>query len=136
LRRPTARLELQAVAMALGVPSILFMALSPNLTIACLGLALFGWFRGLYESNTHAALFDVIQPHRRASAVAITVMLAFLVGSTSPWLLGRCLEWFGPGRGLSYGFAGLSLAYLIGAAAMTTARLAFFHRDRLTEAEG
>ena len=133
LRRPTARLELQAVAMALGAPSIVLMALAPSLTTACVGLALFGWFRGLYESNTHAAMFDVIEPCHRASAVAITVMVAFLVGSTSPWLLGKCREWFGTAHGLSYGFAGLSLAYLLGAAAVTTARVVFFKRDRIAE---
>lgn len=134
LKRNTARLELQAVAMALGVPAIVLMALAPTLTIACVGLALFGWFRGLYESNTHAALFDVIEPRHRASAVAISVMLAFLVGSTSPWLLGKSREVFGSAHGLSYGFAALSLAYLIGAAAVTSARLFFFHKDRITEA--
>jgi MFS transporter, Spinster family, sphingosine-1-phosphate transporter len=133
LKRNTARLELQAVAMALGAPSILLMALAPNLTVACAGLALFGWFRGLYESNTHAAMFDVIEPRHRASAVAITVMIAFLIGSTSSWLLGRSLNIFGPAHGLSYGFAGLSLAYLVGAAAVTTARVAFFKRDRIVE---
>lgn len=133
LKRPTARLELQAVAMALGAPAIVLMALAPNLAWACIGLALFGWFRGLYESNTHAALFDVIEHRHRASAVAIMVMVAFLFGSTSPLLLGKCREWFGPGHGLSYGFAGLSLAYLIGAAAVTAARALFFHRDRLPE---
>ena len=133
LRRPTVRLELQASAMALGVPSIILMGLAPSLTIACIGLALFGWFRGLYESNTHAALFDVVEHRHRASAVAIMVMIAFLVGSTSPWLLGECREWFGSGCGLSRGFVGLSSAYLIGAVAVATARLAFFRRDRLVE---
>jgi len=132
-RRPTMRLELQAVAMALGVPSIILMGLAPNLTLACVGLALFGWFRGLYESNTHAALFDVVGHRHRASAVAIMVMIAFLFGSTSPWLLGECREWFGGRAGLSLGFAGLSSAYLIGAVAVTAARLVFFKRDRLTE---
>ncbi|MBI5396998.1 MAG: MFS transporter, partial [Verrucomicrobia bacterium] len=134
LKRYTARLELQAVAMALGVPAIVLMALAPSLTMACVGLALFGLFRGLYESNTHAAMFDVIEPRHRASAVAITVMVAFLVGSTSPLLLGKCREWFGAAHGLSYGFAGLSVAYLIGAAAVTAARIFFFRRDRITEA--
>ncbi len=133
LRRPTARLELQAIAMALGVPSILLMGLAPNLLIACVGLATFGFFRGVYESNTHAAMFQVVAPRHRASAVAITVMIAFLVGSTSPWLLGKCLEWFGKGHGLSYGFTGMALAYLIGAIAIATARFAFFHRDRIIE---
>ncbi len=134
LKRPTARLELQTAAMALAVPSIVLMGLAPNLTVACVGLAAFGWFRGLYESNTHAALFDVIEQRYRASAVAITVMIAFLVGSTSPWLLGKCREWFGSGHGLSYGFAGLSIAYLVGAIAVATARVVFFKRDRIVEA--
>ncbi|HPA16385.1 MAG TPA: MFS transporter [Verrucomicrobiae bacterium] len=133
VRRPTMRLELQAFAMALGAPSIILMALAPDLTVACIGLALFGWFRGLYESNTHAALFDVIGRRHRASAVAIMVMMAFLVGSTSPWLMGQCRQWFGERHGLSYGFAGLSLAYCVGAAAVAMARVAFFRRDRLVE---
>ncbi|MFA6561300.1 MAG: MFS transporter [Verrucomicrobiia bacterium] len=133
LKRSTARLELQAVAMALGMPAIVLMALAPTLTMACVGLALFGFFRGLYESNTHAAMFDVIEPQHRASAVAISVMLAFLVGSTSPWLLGKSREIFGAAHGLSYGFAGLSVAYLIGAAAVTAARVFFFRKDRIVE---
>jgi len=133
LKRNTARIELQAGAMTLGVPSIMLMGLAPNLMMACVGLAAFGFFRGLYESNTHAALFDVIPPHRRGSAVAVTVMIAFLLGSTSPWLLGRCREWWGNEHGLSYGFASLSFAYLIGAGAVTLARARFFQRDRIQE---
>lgn len=135
IKRPTARLELQAVAMALGVPSIVLMGLAPSFAIACLGLALFGFFRGLYESNTHAAMFQVVAPRYRASAVAIAVMFAFLVGSSSPWLLGKCRVWFGAEHGLSYGFAAMAGAYLVGAIAIATARFAFFHRDQITEVE-
>lgn len=133
LKRVTARLELQALAMSLGAPSILLMGLAPSLPWACLGLAAFGFFRGLYESNTHAALFDVIPPHRRGSAVAVTVMIAFLLGSTSPWLLGRCRECWGSEHGLSCGFALLSMTYLAGALGVTAARVFFFRRDRIQE---
>jgi MFS family permease len=133
-KRPSSRLELQIVAMALGVPSIVLMGLAPNLLIACVGLAAFGFFRGLYESNTHAAMFQVVEPRYRASAVAIAVMVAFLVGSTSPWILGKCRELFAPGHGLSYGFAMMSSAYLVGAVAIAVARFLFFHRDRIAEA--
>lgn len=133
LKRPASRLELQAVAMALGVPAIVFMALAPGLVTACIGLAAFGFCRGVYESNTHAAMFQVVAPRYRASAVAISVMMAFLVGSTSPWLLGKSREWFGTEHGLSYGFAAMALAYLIGAAAITVGRFAFFHRDHTAE---
>ena len=135
LKRPASRLELQALAMALGVPAIVFMALAPSLVATCAGLAAFGFCRGVYESNTHAAMFQVVPPRYRASAVATTVMLAFLVGSTSPWLLGKTREWFGAEHGLSYGFAAMALAYLIGAAAIAAARFVFFHRDQITETD-
>lgn len=134
LRRPTARLELQAVAMALGVPSIVLMAMAPNLTIACLGLAAFGLFRGIYESNTHAAMFQVVTPRYRASAVAISVMIAFLIGSAAPPFLGICKD-LNKLHGLSYGFAAMALAYLVGAVAIAAARFVFFHRDHITEPE-
>ena len=55
-----------------------------------------------------ASLFDVIAPRYRASAVAMMTMVAFLIGSTSPWLLGSCCTLFANGNGLSYGFAALS----------------------------
>lgn len=131
--RPTARLELQTVAMGLGVPAIAWMGLAPGVTATCVAMGLFGLCRGFYESNTHASLFDVIEPRARASAVAVMVMIAFLAGSLSPWLLGRMREIFPAGAGLGYGFASFAAIYAIGAGAVFLARLRFFARDRVRE---
>ena len=132
-RRRQFRLELQATAMFLGVPAILWMGLATDLTVTWIAMAAAGVFRGLYESNTHASLFDVIPPRYRASAVGVMVMIAFLVGSISPSLLGMCRKVFPAGRGLSYGFAALSGAYLIGAIAVLLAAKYTFHRDYCEE---
>lgn len=131
--RPTARLELQTVSMGLGVPAIAWMGLAPGVTATCVAMALFGLCRGFYESNTHASLFDVIEPRCRASAVAVMVMIAFLAGSLSPWLLGRLREVFPAGAGLGYGFASFAAVYAVGAGAVLLARFRFFARDRVTE---
>ncbi|MDR0902199.1 MAG: MFS transporter [Opitutaceae bacterium] len=131
--RPTARLELQIIAMALGAPAILWMALAPGLVPVCVAMGLFGLFRGLYECNTHASLFDVIPPGSRAVAVSMMIMVAFLVGSLSPWALGRMKDAFPDGSGLSRGFACLSVLYLLGAVAVAIARFRTFHRDRINE---
>jgi len=128
--RPTVRLEMQAVAMLLGVPAILWMGLASSLASVCAAMACFGICRGVYECNTHASLFDVVEPRARASAVSAMVMVAFLVGSTSPWLIGRAREALG---GFGVPVACLAACYLIGGTAVGWARLAHFKRDRVVE---
>ena len=129
LHRRQFRLEFQTTAMLLGVPAILWMGLATSLPATWLAMGAVGLFRGLYESNTHASLFDVIAPRYRASAVGIMVMIGFLVGSLSPWLLGHFREVYSDGRGLSYGFASLSAAYLIGGIAVFVALKKTFLAD-------
>lgn len=133
VRWPKARLRMQAGAMLLGVPAIVAMGLAPGLVATLVAMAAFGLCRGLYECSMHTSLFDVIEPRFRASAMAVMTMLAFLAGSVSPWLLGVCAQSYGQVRGLSYGFAGLAAAYLIGAIAIFGALTWTFNRDRITE---
>jgi MFS transporter, Spinster family, sphingosine-1-phosphate transporter len=135
LRRPEFRLQLQTCAMLCGVPALVGMGLSQSLTGTWIAMAAVGLCRGLYESNTHAALFDVIAPRYRASAVAMMTMAAFLIGSLAPWLLGCCDAVWGKQNGLSYGFAAISAAYLIGGMAMLAAWKVTFRRDHRAEIE-
>lgn len=130
---PQFRLRLMSFAMFLGAPAILAMGLVSGLTLTCLAMAVFGLFRGLYEANTHASLFDVIAPQYRASAVGVMVMIAFLVGSISPWLMGHIKDTFPLGQGLSYGFAALSGAYLLGGLAVLCAAKFTFLKDHYQE---
>jgi sugar phosphate permease len=133
LARPLVRPQMMAASMLLAVPLIFLMGRSASVTIACATMAGFGLFRGIYEANTHAALFEVISPRHRASAVGIMTMLAFLVGSLSPWLLGRLRESTPGGQGLGFGFSALAGAYLVGGLAVLAAAFLTFHRDRCSE---
>ncbi|HOC57759.1 MAG TPA: MFS transporter [Verrucomicrobiota bacterium] len=131
--RPVFRPQMMGAAMLLAVPVIFLMGRAGTLAGACAAMAGFGLFRGLYEANTHAALFQVIAPRHRASAVGIMTMLAFLVGSLSPWLLGRLRESYAEGLGLGYGFSVLSGAYLLGGLALLVAVFFTFQRDYYRE---
>jgi MFS family permease len=133
IARPVFRLQLMGTAMLLGAPVIFLMGRVDALLAACVTMAAFGLFRGVYEANTHAALFEVIAPSNRASAVGVMTMLAFLAGSLSPWVMGRCREIFPAGQGLSTGFSFLSLAYVIGGIAVLTAVFFTFEKDRYRE---
>lgn len=130
---PGARMTMQTVAMLLGAPAIVMMGLSQSPVGVYVAMAVFGMFRGFYESNTHASLFDVIEPKYRGSAVGVMVMLAFLVGSLAPWLMGYLRGVLEPGMGLSYAFAGYGLAYVIGGLAVGLGLLVFFKHDRIVE---
>ena len=132
-RYPGARMTMQAVAMLLGAPAIALMGLTSTPLGVYAAMAVFGLFRGFYESNTHASLFDVIEPEYRASAVGVMVMLAFLLGSLAPWLMGYLRGILQTGQGLSQVFAAYSLCYVIGGLAVAVGLMVFFKRDRIVE---
>ncbi len=124
------RLRIQTGAMLLGAGAIAYMGLGTTVWAACTGMALFGFFRGLYESNTHASLFEVIEPRYRSSAVGAMVMTAFLAGGAAPWLMGALSD---QGLRLSSIFAGYSLVYVGGGLAVGLGLLVFYRRDRIVE---
>lgn len=127
------RLQLQTISMLLGAPMIFLMGQSSTLVATWVTMAAMGFFRGLYEANTHASLFDVIEPRYRASAVGVMTTIGFLAGSASPLLMGYCRRVFGEAQGLSYGFSALSIAYVLGGIAMLVALKFTFHRDYYSE---
>lgn len=95
-------------------------------------VVLYGVFRGLFEVNTHASLFDVVAPAHRASAEGLMTMIAFFVGSLSPLLLGALSDRYGV-RGFEIGFGVLGAGYLVGVAALLASFLFTFRRDRVVE---
>lgn len=127
------RLQLQLSSLLLGAPAIYFVGASGSLGMTCLFFALFGLFRGFYETNTHAALFDVVTPEYRSSAVALMTFIAFLIGSTSATILGILANWYGKTEGLSLGFQLMGGVYFLGSLAILAAWLFTFQRDRIPE---
>ena len=93
---------------------------------------LYGVFRGLFEVNTHASLFDVVAPEHRSTAEGLMTMIAFFVGSLSPLLMGALSDRFGV-RGFEIGFGVLGAGYLVGVAALLVSFLFTFRRDRVVE---
>jgi len=117
-RRPSIRMETNIAGLALAVPFIVWMAYAPSLTVCCVAMALFGIFRGVYDSNLMASLFDIIPQKYHASGAGIMLSCGFVFGSTSPVVLGMLKENFSS----TIGLASLSAFYLAGAAAIAIAR--------------
>ncbi len=130
---PSFRLRLQGVALLLGAPMIYWLGMTGQLGATWVAMAAFGFFRGLFEANTHASLFDVVPPRYRATAVGLMTMTAFLLGSVSPWMMGRLCDVYGKAHGMTVGFTVLAAAYVVGAAAIFCSLLFTFKQDRVVE---
>ncbi|MBB5437992.1 MFS family permease [Pedobacter sp. AK017] len=104
------RLKLQALGLLLACPFIYLMGSANQLFWVYAGMGLFGFFRGIYDSNIYASLFLVIPPAIRASVSGAMIMFAFLIGAFAPWILGIVK----PTLGLSDGLSALSIVYLAG----------------------
>ncbi|TKC57222.1 MFS transporter [Pedobacter hiemivivus] len=105
-----ARLKTQAFGLLLGCPFIYLLGSANDLFWVYTGMGLFGFFRGLYDSNIYASLFLVTPARIRASVSGAMIMFAFLIGAFAPWILG----YLKPTLGLSDGLSSLSFAYLLG----------------------
>ena len=129
---PRFRLALQTVAMLLGAPMLVWFGFSPTVAACFAATTLYGVFRGIYEANTQASAFDAVRPENRSTVVALADLLAMLIGSLSPLLIGAMSDRLGM-RGFEWGFALMGGAYVVGAAAMAAAFFFTFNRDKITE---
>jgi MFS family permease len=124
-----ARIRTEFIGLLCGAPFIYLMASTTNLYVSYAMLALFGFFRGIYDSNLYAALYDVIEPELRASSVGIMTAFAFVVGALAPLGIGALKNIYG----LSFGISLLSVFYLTGALALFIAMRFFFLKEFYVE---
>ena len=131
-RFPRFRLLVQGLALFLGAPMLVWFGFAPNLISTWVAVAAYGVFRGFFEVNTHASLFDVVAPKYRSTAVGLMTMLAFFLGALAPVLMGYLYDAWGL-RGFEVGFAIIGGVYAVGGALMLVSFFFTFNRNRVTE---
>ena len=109
-RQPHRRLVLQAVGLLAAAPFIWLLGTPSPLAALYGALAVFGFFRGVYDAGIYAGLLEVIEPRLRSS-----VLLGYLKGDV----------------GLAGSFVILAGVYVVGGAALLLAAKVFFATDRL-----
>ncbi|MEM7368163.1 MAG: MFS transporter [Bacteroidota bacterium] len=110
-RTRTARADVQIIALMAATPFIIWMGQGSSLIMVGIALVGFGLFRGMYDTNIFAAVFDVLPASMHSLAVGLMTLVAFVIASLSPLILGWIKEVFSMETGLSL----LSLGYLFGA---------------------
>ena len=131
-RYPRFRLLFQCCALFLGAPALVFVAYAPSVAATWLAVAIYGVFRGFFEVNTHASLFDVVAPKHRSTAVGLLNMLAFFFGGLSGILMGHLSRAQGV-AGFELGFALMGGVYAVAGCLMLCSLLFTFKRDRVSD---
>ena len=125
IKFPKVRIKVGFFGLFLAAPFIYLMGSTSNLWVCYASLACFGLFRGVYDSNVYATLFDVIEPRYRASATGFMLTMVFFVGAFAPVILG----WAKQTVGLTTAMSLLSLGYLLGGIILVIASLTTYKKD-------
>lgn len=110
-RTASGRIVVQAAGVLCGAPFVALCGLTSSTAWLALALTCWGFFKGLYDANIFASLFDVIRPEARGTAAGFMNMVGWLGGGTAPLAIGLVSEH----RSLSFAIAATAGVYLAAA---------------------
>lgn len=126
MRMPGGRILVQAIGIFLEAPFVMLSALTHSMAWLIAGLLLWGIFKGWYEANIFASVFDVVRPEARGATVgAMNVMGWLFGGGTAPLVVGYLANRIG----LSDAIAVTSLSYILASILLSIAAFGFSRRD-------
>jgi predicted MFS family arabinose efflux permease len=110
------RMKTQALGLLAGTPFLFLTGWSPTMIVLIGAMIGLGFFKGMYESNIWASLYDVVRPECRATAVGLMNSLGWLGGGVAPLAIAAASQRFGMSLCLSatacvYALAGCVLLW-------------------------
>jgi len=126
--RSRQRIGVQAAGVLCGAPFVVLCGLTNSTLWLVVALSAWGFFKGLYDANIFAALFDVVPEEARGTAAGFMNMVGWLGGGgTAPLVIGFIARDRGLGVAISmaaavYGVAGALLISAIAVRGRTATR--------------
>jgi MFS family permease len=88
-RTPGGRMLVQAGGLLAGAPFVVLCGLTQSVLWLMVALTLWGFFKGLYDANIFASMFDVVRPEARGTAAGFMNLVGWLGGGgTAPIIIG------------------------------------------------
>lgn len=131
-RTRAGRMLTQTLGLALGIPFIFLTGHTLSVQVLVVAMAGFGFFKGLYDANIWAALYDVVPPRRRASALGVMNSIGWLGGGIAPVAIAVAAQRYGMSTCLS----AISLIYLAAAIIYVCGIRAFLRRPAVAPVAG
>lgn len=129
-RRASGRMLVQGLGLLAGVPFIFLTGNTLVVQVLVLAMIGFGFFKGFYDANIWASLYDVVKPARRATALGLMNSLGWFAGAAGPIAVGAASAKWGMGACLS----ATSLVYLAFGALLLLGARAFMSPNTTAKA--
>ncbi len=124
-RRPGGRMITQACGLFLGAPFIFLTGWTLSVPVLIIAMTGFGFFKGLYDANIFASVFDVVRPEMRATASGVMNTVGWIGGGIAPLAIGIAASHIG----MSAAIASTSVIYLLVGSLMVVGIAVFVKRD-------
>ncbi len=125
-RSPRGRLAVQMIGVVGGAPFVALCGLTPSVGTVIAALTFWGLFKGLYDANIFASVFDVVRPEARGTAAGFMNAVGWLAGGGSaPLVIGIIAQ----RESLGLAIALASTVYLAAGALLLTGILFFVKGD-------
>jgi MFS family permease len=110
-RHPAGRILAQALGIASVAPFVILCGSGPDLGITLGSLVAWGLFKGVYDANIFASVFDFVEPEDRGSVAGLMNMFGWVGGGLAPACIGVLKVRYGLGTAISAS----SIAYVFAA---------------------
>jgi MFS family permease len=125
-RRPGGRMLVQAAGLFCGAPFVILCGQTQSAAWLVVALIAWGLFKGMYDANIYASVFDVIRPETRGTASGFMNMVGWLGGGgTAPVVIGYIAQ----RSSLSQAISLAAVVYVTGGLLLLAAALVFAPRD-------
>ena len=125
-QNPGGRILVQAVGVFGGAPFVVLCGQTSSVLWLIVALTAWGLFKGLYDANIFAAVFDVVPPEARGTIAGLMNMAGWLGGgATAPVVIGVIAQQYGLGPAI----ASAALVYVAAGLLLLAAGLVFVRRD-------
>jgi MFS family permease len=91
-KQPGGRMLVQAAGLICGAPFMILCGQTRSAAWLVVALTAWGLFKGIYDANIFASVFDVIRPEARGTATGFMNMLGWLGGGSAPVVVGYIAE--------------------------------------------
>jgi MFS family permease len=125
-RTPGGRILVQTLGVLGGAPFVLWCGQTHSVLWLVVALTAWGGFKGLYDANIFASVFDVVRPEHRGTTAGLMNLVGWMGGgATAPVVVGFLADT----HGLGWAISAAALAYLVAALFLLLAALVFVRRD-------
>ena len=125
-RSPRGRVAVQTIGVLGGAPFVVLCGLTSSVGTLIVALTFWGFFKGLYDANIFASVFEVVRPEARGTAAGFMNTVGWLAGGGSAPLIIGIVSQRG---GLGVAIALASLVYVAAGLLLIIGIVFFIARD-------